>query len=662
MRLEGFQFLVALLAPLLAAALFVRIRSRGVARGLAIGILALGFVMALVFEGLRDVPADEAEVVNRPIRVDDNGYVSSTTCRSCHPHEWSTWHDSYHRQMTQVASPEAVIGKFDGQTRSVLDQRFRLLREGDRFFVDFEESESEPAGRREIVMTTGAHHMQAYWYETDEDSGREISQLPLVYLRKEQKWIPERASFLKPSWEQMGPTTLPSTQAHWNEACQQCHATAPQPRIDEKDTKVAELGIACEACHGPASEHVAHYRDPATRYRRHLGKNVENESDEIVDPADLDPQRASEVCGQCHGIWQAIDNEESERSLRGGFAFQPGEALEISKFTVHQGNMMEPRVRALLHGPGGNPNFLVERYWRDGLIRVAGREFVGLVDSPCFKDATSNERKLSCLTCHVMHKPAGDERAIEDWTDDQLKAGYRTNEACLPCHEEYRDEQALTAHTHHGGTSSGSLCYNCHMPYNTYGLMKAIRSHTIVTPSVAESSKVGRPNACNLCHLDQTLAWSADHLETWWGQPKPELSDEQKDIAASVLWMLKGDAGQRALTVWAYGWEDARRASGTGWMMPFVAPLLLDPYDVIRFMSHRTLKTLPGAERVAYDFVGPAAQREAAVSTAMGIWRARGDRGKPRSTLLRGDDGSFDRSLWEKLIGERDDRVVSLEE
>ena len=89
--------------------------------------------------------------------------------------------------------------------------------------------------------------------------------------------------------------------------------------------------------------------------------------------------------------------------------------------------------------------------------------------------------------------------------------------------------------------------------------MKAMRSHTISNPNVNESlDPVGRPNACNLCHLDKTLAWTADALNRQYGQPIPELSAEQKEIAAGVLWALQGDAGQRALAAWNMGWSQAR--------------------------------------------------------------------------------------------------------
>jgi hypothetical protein len=304
------------------------------------------------------------------------------------------------------------------------------------------------------------------------------------------------------------------------------------------------------------------------------------------------------------------------------------------------------------------PFFIGDRYWGDGMVRVSGREFPGLLDSPCYKDASSDERKLSCLSCHQMHKAGDDPRSLEEWADDQLKPGMRGNDACVGCHEEFRDVAKLTRHTHHSVGSSGSTCYNCHMPYTTYGLLKAIRSHTISTPSVTESAhpQIRRPNACNLCHLDRTLGWAADHLDEWWKVPKPPLDSDQRTFAASILWLLSGDAGQRALVAWAYGWEDARKTSGTAWMMPYIAPLLVDPYSAVRYIAHRSLRTLPDAADVEYDFLGPLASRESAVAAYSSRWRRGiGARAPPSATSL--DPGTFGR-----LLGSRENRRVNLEE
>src|SRR5438445_10838179 len=100
------------------------------------------------------------------------------------------------------------------------------------------------------------------------------------------------------------------------------------------------------------------------------------------------------------------------------------------------------------------------------MIRVSSREYNGLIDSPCFIKA-DDAKKISCSSCHTMHKADGDRRSLHDWADThQVSAGLEGNDGCLQCHEKLRNN--LTAHTKHAAGSTGSSCYNCHMPYTTY--------------------------------------------------------------------------------------------------------------------------------------------------------------------------------------------------
>src|SRR5688500_8972952 len=41
-----------------------------------------------------------------PIPERPGGYVGSNRCQACHPREYASWHESYHRTMTQVATPD----------------------------------------------------------------------------------------------------------------------------------------------------------------------------------------------------------------------------------------------------------------------------------------------------------------------------------------------------------------------------------------------------------------------------------------------------------------------------------------------------------------------------------------------------------------------------
>src|SRR4029079_17836216 len=81
------------------------------------------------------------------------------------------------------------------------------------------------------------------------------------------------------------------------------------------------------------------------------------------------------------------------------------------------------------------------------------------------------------------------------------------------------------------------------------------------------------------------------------------------------------DAGQRALTAWSMGWKPAQEASGSQWSAPFLIGLLDDPYDAVRTVAYRSLRSLPGMERFTYDFMAPHEQRLADVGRALTLWQ-----------------------------------------
>jgi hypothetical protein len=261
-----------------------------------------------------------------------------------------------------------------------------------------------------------------------------------------------------------------------------------------------------------------------------------------------------------------------------------------------------------------------------------------------------------------LHKPAGDPRRLEDWADDQLKVGMDGNEACLQCHTTFRAN--LTSHTKHAAGSTGSSCYNCHMPFTTYGLLKTIRSHQISSPSVAVSLQTGRPNACNLCHLDRTSEWTAEHLENWYGIAKPTLTEDDRSIATSIIWLLSGDAGQRAIAAQSIGWPAAQQASGTTWMAPYLTQLLGDPYDAVRFVAYRSLGTLPGFASFEFALLGPPEQRAQSQRRALDLWARSiaqtGFRDDPALLLDRAR--TFKTEVVSRLVHARDNRRVFLRE
>lgn len=646
-------------AAVIAAAWLVS-RSSSQRRSLAwSGLLVFAAAAAYLFW---DPPAAILPPANRPATLaesnftSDQGFVGSTTCRPCHPDQHASWSRSYHRTMTQVVTPDTVLGDFDDLTLYFDGREYWLHRVGDEFRVDLSDPDQVdqvialaqagaidqaqslastiPVVSRQIVMSTGSHHYQLYWYSNGR--GRELNMLPFVYLRDEQRWVPRVSVFLNPP-NQVEPRKV------WNRECLPCHTTGGRPGYEpggsgEPSTFLAEPGISCEACHGPADEHIAANRDPIRRYSYHLS----GDSDEsIVQPLKIAGRRGAQVCGRCHSLHTQYDGEAWAASFVDGIPFRPGDNLSdgiyvVQPKTLSESPLMEQFVR-------DRPGSLDEWFWSDGTIRVVGREYNGLVASPCYGD-----ENFTCMSCHSIH---------DSDPNDQLRAGMDADEACLQCHDGFR--QNTTVHTHHAPESDGSRCMNCHMPHTSYGLLKASRSHTVSSPSIASEISTGRPNACNLCHMDQTLQWTAGFLANWYGMGSPELDDLQRTVASGPLWLLAGDAGLRAITAWNTGQPETQAAAGTDWMGPVLAPLLEDPYDAVRYGVGRAVRKLPGMEDFDYDYLaGPTALADAAARASR-----RPVTGDARyATGLYSADGQLDYGLIQRLLQRRDDRPVYIVE
>ncbi len=245
----------------------------------------------------REPRIPEGQVTYRPIQIQEGGYVSSDTCKACHPAQYEAWHDSFHRTMTQLPTTGTVRADFDGvRVTDVPGNPIDLEVRDDEFWAEFgdpdwksSEAGERPRIRRQIVMVTGSHYQQVYWYRTDRT--RVVGQLPATYLINERRWIPRDSALLHPPVEKPGSET-----GRWNAICVNCHATDGKRRFDAPadvetvgassmtaDTQVGEFGIACEACHGPAAEHARQNRNPMRRYWQYLTGKADRSA--IVQPA-----------------------------------------------------------------------------------------------------------------------------------------------------------------------------------------------------------------------------------------------------------------------------------------------------------------------------------------------------------------------------------------
>ena len=139
-----------------------------------------------------------------------------------------------------------------------------------------------------------------------------------------------------------------------------------------------------------------------------------------------------------------------------------------------------------------------------------------------------------------------------------------------------------------------------------------------------------------------------------------ELPNEEKDLSAAARLALSGDAGQRALLAWHFGWEPARTVSGNDWMGPYLAQLLVDPYAAVRYIAGRSLQRLPGYETFQFDYTGPASDREKARQNALALWRERRPRAAARSAVLVDTNSALQEARFNSLLRKRNDRAMEL--
>jgi predicted CXXCH cytochrome family protein len=595
-------------AALLVVALLVIfqvVRALGPRRG---GVVALLLVLtpvsiwgALEWRVHQELPPPEDQTASTPLQAQ--------ACFKCHESHYTSWHNTYHRTMTRDATPETVKGDFNDVVHQYRGVESRMSRRDGHFFIETLDPEWEKDyARRGIPLekagtpqlrefsvdrVVGSHWFQQMLHRDEE--GR-YWRLPMAYHIVEKRWININGAFLVPDTVRFS-----GFMSVWNENCLYCHNTrvVKNPvlfpdEIPGYRTKVGELGISCEACHGAAERHVLAHRNPARRYDQHDSGEPDPT---IVNPAKLSVTRATDVCARCHGglsprlhEWDRTTHADPflpGRDLK-RFFYQGFSEAELRLRRLDQDNIVVPP----------RPEPLDGRFWGDGTPLTTALEYQGMALSACYQNGHGT---MSCLSCHSMHQSE---------PNHQVKDGMRTNAACYSCHPAFREK--LVEHTHHGADSNGSLCANCHMPYQVFSLLDTHRTHRIAIPRVKDSLGTGKPHACNLCHLDKSLGWTQENLGKWYGTKPEPLSEDDRTLASSLLHLAQSDARSRAVVAGAFAWPPAQQASGRD-LPTLLLPRILENerYEAVRYTAHKALRSLYGAAVNDYNYQGTPAERAA---------------------------------------------------
>ncbi len=324
-------------------------------------------------------------------------FVGDDACSSCHAKKVETFHQSAHYLTSRLPSKDAIFGNFTPGANVLKtanpDLFFRMEQKGDYFFqtavegvAPYSESHTERFGL--VIGSGGKGQTYLYW------RGDGLFQLPVSYW-KDLGWVNSPgyrdgvANFERP--------VIPR--------CLECHATyfEPAPSSANRYSEIGfVVGITCEKCHGPGSEHV-HQEDL---------KHPPASGLAILNPDRFSRERQIDLCAWCHaGHGTAVVPS---------FSYVPGEPLD--KYI----EFPRPDTNSQIDVHGGQVDLLRK--------------------SRCFQSST-----MTCLTCHDVHTEQHDLAAFsqrclschQPGKDSFPKVGHQATSNCIGCHMPERETNLI---------------------------------------------------------------------------------------------------------------------------------------------------------------------------------------------------------------------------
>ena len=491
-------------------------------------------------------------------------YAGTAACIACHAEVGEAWRGSDHDWAMQPATPETVLGAFEGQRLELDGQIWQFLRRDDEFVVVAPEHGEDSAGHR-IAYTFGVWPLQQYLVPAD--NGR-FQPLPVAWDGRPaaaggQRWF---HLYEGEALREGDPLHWLGRIQTWNHQCADCHSTALERGYDEAQdryhTTWQELDVGCEACHGPGADHVAWARtgaDPDAESEFGLVAPLRPAPGHWTFGATGPIARRSEAathapleistCAPCHSRRSQIHPEPS-----------PGSPL------------LDAYLPALLDE---------ELYFANGRMR----DEVYVWGS--FQQSRMHAAGVTCSDCHDPHSLA-------------VRGGL--DAVCANCHL----PEVFASPDHHGHPedSSGASCVACHMPQRTYMQVDARRDHAIQVPRPDVAERTGSPTVCLDCHPDRSAAWAAEALEQ-----RGALRDTPApaDAIAAAWRDTPGAGGALAQVVLDTGQAPIVRATSAALLgrhldretLPALRAALADEAPLVRLGGVYALDALAPSDRLA---------------------------------------------------------------
>jgi tetratricopeptide (TPR) repeat protein len=499
---------------------------------------------------------------HRPVETGST-FVGAAVCSSCHQVEAARWRTSMHARAMAVPSSQSVEAPFAGETFSLHGVTSTFSRRAGKHVV---RTDGPDGVLRDfdVAYTFGVYPLQQYLIALP---GGRLQALGIAW--------DARPAPTGGRWFHLYPETRlrPGDELHWtsrsqtwNFMCAECHSTNVRKNYRAADEQYAtswtDVNVACEACHGAGSRHVAWARQRTSHVRVARDDSLTPMSgfdgavwtmDPATGIAHRNRPRAShvevETCARCHARRAQLTDD-----------YAAGHPLADSH----------------------RPVWLDEDlYFADGQIKGEAYEYGSFLQSRMYANG------VTCSDCHEPHRP---------------EVTSRPDDLCQRCHQPQRFATPL--HHHHAQASVGSECVSCHMPERTYMRIDVRRDHSFRVPRPDLTVKIGTPNACTTCHANRSASWAVDNVTRWFGTGRSSQPHYGQALAAgrsaaadaeSRLVSVVGDATQpaivRATAVSLLArWIDAR--SG-----PILQTALRDPDALVRLAAVDVLGSVPSLRR-----------------------------------------------------------------
>jgi Flp pilus assembly protein TadD len=407
-------------------------------------------------------------------------YVGAGNCASCHEAEFDAWKGSHHALAMQHAAADTVLGDFSGVSFDYFGTVSTFFEQDGTYYVRTDNAGGELQDFP-VSYTFGVTPLQQYLVEFP---GGRLQTLPIAWDSRPASAGGQRWFHIYPDQEIDSGNALHWTgrEQNWNYMCAECHSTELIKNYsadsDSYSTTWSEINVACEACHGPGSRHVAQAEAGEFYGRAGLLTDLDdagravwemNPETGIAARSELRmrPPVQPEACGRCH----------SRRSV-------------AASDYIFDRPLMDTHL----------PSLLDERlYFADGQILEEVYVYGSFLQSRMYQAG------VSCSDCHDPHSAT-------------LRTGGEPSSVCAGCHLPATFDNT----GHHRHPEASVACVDCHMTSRDYMVIDGRRDHSFRVPRPDLTAATGSPNACNQCHDDRDTDWALAAYRDWFGDDAPD--------------------------------------------------------------------------------------------------------------------------------------------